>query len=61
MPMCEACGKQAVMILMHITEIKNWGAKLIDYKNSGDTAGCKDNVVGYASIAFVDRKERSKK
>ena len=61
MPLCEACGKQAVMTLMHIAEIKNWDAKLIDYKNSGDTAGGKDNVVGYASIAFVDRKERSKK
>ena len=61
MPLCEACGKQAVMTLMHIAEIKNWDAKLIDYKNSGDTAGGKDNVVGYASIAFVDRKKESKK
>lgn len=61
MPLCEACGKQAVMTLMHIAEIKNWNAKLIDYKNSGDTAGGKDNVVGYASIAFVDKKEELKK
>jgi MEMO1 family protein len=61
MAMCEACGKQAVMTLMHIAEIKNWDAKLIDYKNSGDTAGGKDNVVGYASIAFFDKKEGSKK
>jgi len=61
MPLCEACGKQAVMTLMHIAEIKNWDAKLIDYKNSGDTAGGRNNVVGYASIAFVDRKEGSKK
>jgi len=61
MPLCEACGKQAVMTLMHIAEIKNWDAKLIDYKNSGDTAGGKDNVVGYASIAFVDKKKELKK
>ncbi|MCD6197944.1 MAG: AmmeMemoRadiSam system protein B [Deltaproteobacteria bacterium] len=61
MPLCEACGKQAVMTLMYIAEIKNWDAKLIDYKNSGDTAGGKDNVVGYASIAFVDKKKESKK
>jgi len=61
MPLCEACCKQAVMTLMHIAEIKSWDAKLIDYKNSGDTAGGKDNVVGYASIAFVDRKKESKK
>jgi len=49
------------MTLMYIAEIKNWDAKLIDYKNSGDTAGGKDNVVGYASIAFVDKKKESKK
>ena len=57
MPMCEACGKQAVLTLMHIAEIKGWKATLIDCKNSGDTAGGRNRVVGYASIAFVDRKE----
>jgi len=61
MSLCEACGKQAVMTLMHIAEIKNWDAELIDYRNSGDITGDKDHVVGYASIAFVDRKEGSKK
>jgi AmmeMemoRadiSam system protein B/AmmeMemoRadiSam system protein A len=61
MPRCEACGKHAVMTLMHIAQIKNWDARLIDYKNSGDTGGNKDNVVGYASIAFIDKKEESKK
>ncbi|MDY6950837.1 MAG: AmmeMemoRadiSam system protein A, partial [Thermodesulfobacteriota bacterium] len=54
---CEACGKQAVLTLMHIAKIKGWKGLLIDYKNSGDTAGRKDQVVGYASIAFVERKE----
>jgi AmmeMemoRadiSam system protein B/AmmeMemoRadiSam system protein A len=57
MPLCEACGKQAVLTLMHIAEIKDWCGVLIDYKNSGDTAGGRNSVVGYASIAFVDRKE----
>jgi len=56
---CEACGKQAVLTLMHIAKIKGWEGMLIDYKNSGDTAGSKDQVVGYASVAFVDRKEAS--
>ena len=58
---CEACGKQAVLTLMHIAKIKGWDGLFIDYKNSGDTAGSKDQVVGYASIAFVDRKEASKR
>jgi AmmeMemoRadiSam system protein A len=60
MPLCEACGKRAVETLMHVAEIKDWQGTLIDYKNSGDTAGGKDRVVGYASIAFVDRKEGTK-
>jgi AmmeMemoRadiSam system protein A len=29
-----------------------WKTQLLDYRNSGDTAGGKDRVVGYASIAF---------
>lgn len=57
MPLCEACGKQAVLTLMHIAQIKGWRGVLLDYKNSGDTAGSKNRVVGYASIAFVEGKE----
>ena len=57
MPLCEACGKQAVLTLMHIARIKGWQGVLTDYRNSGDTSGGKNRVVGYASIAFVDRKE----
>jgi AmmeMemoRadiSam system protein B/AmmeMemoRadiSam system protein A len=57
MPLCEACGKQAVLTLMHIAKTKGWRGVLLDYKNSGDTAGSKNRVVGYASIAFVEGKE----
>jgi AmmeMemoRadiSam system protein B/AmmeMemoRadiSam system protein A len=57
MPLCEACGKQAVLTLMHMAKIKGWQGILVEYRNSGDTAGGKNRVVGYASIAFVDRKE----
>lgn len=60
MPLCEACGKQAVLTLMHIAKIKGWHGLLLDYRNSGDTAGGKDRVVGYASIAFVDKKEMTR-
>ncbi|MBW2970970.1 AmmeMemoRadiSam system protein B [Candidatus Woesearchaeota archaeon] len=49
---CEACGKKPALALMHIAQTKGWKGKLIDYKNSGDTAGEKSAVVGYASIAF---------
>ncbi len=57
MPLCEACGKQAILTLMHIAKIKGWEGILLDYRNSGDTAGGKNSVVGYASIAFVNKKE----
>ncbi|MEW6380922.1 MAG: AmmeMemoRadiSam system protein B [bacterium] len=49
----EACGKIPVLVLMEIARQKGWQGKLIDYRNSGDTAGPPDQVVGYASIAFV--------
>lgn len=48
----EACGKTAILVLMHLAKLKNWKAKLIDYKNSGDTAGDKSRVVGYGCYAF---------
>ncbi|NVM20397.1 MAG: AmmeMemoRadiSam system protein B [Desulfobacterales bacterium] len=60
MPHCEACGKEAVLTLMHIAGIKGWHGISIDYKNSGDTAGGKGRVVGYASIAFVEGKEMTR-
>ncbi len=50
----DACGKEAIRALMHIAKRNNWKAKLVDYRNSGDTAGDKSAVVGYASIAFYE-------
>ena len=48
----EACGKLPILTLMHIAKSRGWQAKLLDYRNSGDTAGDKSRVVGYAAIAF---------
>ena len=47
-----ACGKGPVLALMGLARQKGWKAKLLDYRNSGDTAGSKDSVVGYSAIAF---------
>jgi AmmeMemoRadiSam system protein B/AmmeMemoRadiSam system protein A len=55
---CEACGKGAILTLMHLARLKGWTPHLISYKNSGDTGGGKDRVVGYTSIVFTDGKER---
>ena len=47
-----ACGKGPVLALMTVARKKGWRAKLLDYRNSGDTAGGRSRVVGYAAIAF---------
>jgi len=51
---CEACGIDGIKIISEISLRKGWDAKIIDYKNSGDTAGTKSRVVGYGAIAFFD-------
>jgi AmmeMemoRadiSam system protein A len=48
----EACGKTGVLTLLSLARSKGWKATLLDCRNSGDTAGRKDSVVGYAAIAF---------
>lgn len=50
----EACGEKPIKVLMHLAKSLGWKSFLIDYKNSGDTAGDKEKVVGYACIGFSD-------
>lgn len=50
----EACGKTAILTLMRIAQDHRWRAKLLDYRNSGDTAGDKFRVVGYGCYAFYE-------
>ncbi|MCX7018607.1 MAG: AmmeMemoRadiSam system protein B [bacterium] len=52
----EACGKTPILTVMHLAKQKGWKTKLLDYRNSGDTAGDKSGVVGYAAIAFYEEK-----
>ena len=49
-----ACGATAVNGLLLVARRKGLGAELLDLRNSGDTAGDKARVVGYASVAFVE-------
>lgn len=55
---CEACGTEALLILLRISQMNGWKAMIIDYKNSGDTAGDKDSVVGYSAIVFYTEPEQ---
>lgn len=50
----EACGIGPIATLVHLAKLKGWQTKLLDYRNSGDTAGDKRGVVGYAAIAFFE-------
>jgi hypothetical protein len=50
----EACGRAPILTLLHIAKAKGWRAVLLDQRNSGDTAGDKSRVVGYAAVAFVE-------
>jgi AmmeMemoRadiSam system protein A len=49
----EACGKLPILALLNLAHQNGWQARLLDYRNSGDTSGDKSHgVVGYAAIAF---------
>lgn len=48
----EACGRIPILALLHLARERGWRAGVLDQRNSGDTAGDKSRVVGYAAIAF---------
>lgn len=50
----EACGRGPVLTLLYLARERGWKAELLDYRNSGDTAGDRSRVVGYAAIAFCE-------
>jgi AmmeMemoRadiSam system protein B/AmmeMemoRadiSam system protein A len=47
-----ACGKTPILVLLDLALRYNWQPVLLHYSNSGDTAGGRTKVVGYAAIAF---------
>ncbi|MCJ7771630.1 MAG: AmmeMemoRadiSam system protein B, partial [Desulfobacterales bacterium] len=56
-----ACGVAPIAILLKLAIKNNWHPLLIQYSNSGDTAGNKSKVVGYAAIAFYENTPNSHK
>lgn len=59
---CEMCGIRPVLTVM--SALRKMGVEkgtLLKLANSGDTAGSKDQVVGYASVAFYRGDEEAKK
>lgn len=52
----DACGIKGILTGMFLAEKLGWKPVLLDYRNSGDTAGDRSRVVGYGSVAFVTGK-----
>jgi len=53
-----ACGATGINGLLQIARRRRLQARLLDYRNSGDTAGDQRQVVGYAAIAFDETGDR---
>ena len=47
-----ACGRAPLQVLMTLARRLDWEPVLLHYANTGDTAGDKGRVVGYAALAF---------
>jgi len=50
----QACGGTPINGFLMSAERHHLRSQLLDYRNSGDTAGDKNRVVGYASFAFIE-------
>lgn len=49
----EACGMLPILALMAIARQMGWRAHILDYRNSGDTAGDRARVVGYGAVVYT--------
>ncbi|MBF0214535.1 MAG: AmmeMemoRadiSam system protein B [Magnetococcales bacterium] len=58
MSSCEACGNTGVRAVLETARRQRWIPRLMDLRNSGDTAGDRQRVVGYASYLFHPEGER---
>jgi hypothetical protein len=50
-----ACGSRAIRGLIGLARRHGLGATAVDLRNSGDTAGPRDRVVGYGAFLFAER------
>ena len=56
----QACGATPVTGLSQTAKRRGLKAELIDLRNSGDTAGDKNRVVGYGSFAFYEEARNAR-
>jgi hypothetical protein len=48
----DACGRTGVQAALLVARRRGWKCRLLDHRNSGDTAGTKERVVGYAAFTI---------
>jgi AmmeMemoRadiSam system protein B len=48
-----ACGRTAIAGLLYVAKQLGLRVEVLDVRNSGDTAGSRDRVVGYGAYAFI--------
>ena len=49
----QACGRTGISAMLLVAREKNLTVETVDLRNSGDTAGPRDQVVGYGSYVFT--------
>jgi len=52
----QACGRIPIRGLLWAARKRGLAAKTLDLRNSGDTAGSRDRVVGYGAFAFAETR-----
>jgi len=50
----QACGARPIRGLLHVARERGLRPRCVDLRNSGDTAGPRDRVVGYGAFVFVE-------
>lgn len=53
----QACGATPIAGLLLVARRRHLAPHLLDLRNSGDTAGSHDQVVGYAAFAFTEETD----
>ena len=48
----QACGRVPINGLLYVARKRGLSAETVDLRNSGDTAGPRDQVVGYGAYVF---------
>ncbi len=53
----QACGRGGIRGLLEVARRRGLRARTVDLRNSGETAGPRDRVVGYGAFAFEERAD----